>query len=151
MSLEAQSSALKIYPCIRCDECMYVCPVNLQPQQLHWYSQEINEELLEDYYLSSCNECGDCDSVCPSHIPLSDQFKQAKKHIQDRHNKREKAVENKQRYLDKLERKVRQEEEKIKNRQQRLSQEKENNLKNKQDVIAAAVNRVKQKRKDKNI
>jgi electron transport complex protein RnfC len=149
MNSLAQSLNIKESPCIRCDECALVCPVNLLPQQLHWYSLDFNEERLNDYSLFACTECDECTSVCPSHIPLLSEFRQAKDDILSKRNKRIKADENKQRYLDKLARKAKQEEEKVKSRMKKIEKDKESDLKKKQDAIAAAVNRVKQKRQNK--
>jgi electron transport complex protein RnfC len=65
-------------PCIRCSACAEVCPAELLPQQLYWYSQAKNLAMLEQFHLSSCIECGCCDHVCPSHIPLVHFFRYAK-------------------------------------------------------------------------
>ena len=65
-------------PCIRCGDCAAVCPVQLQPQQLFWYTCADDEVKLRDYGLTDCIECGCCDLVCPSHIPLTADFRKAK-------------------------------------------------------------------------
>ena len=64
--------------CIRCGECSEVCPVDLLPQQLHWYSQAKDVTKLNDYNLMDCIECGACSYVCPSQIPLVHQYRIAK-------------------------------------------------------------------------
>ncbi|NQZ41291.1 MAG: electron transport complex subunit RsxC, partial [Moritella sp.] len=64
--------------CIRCGECSEVCPVDLLPQQLHWYSQAKDVKKLNDYNLMDCIECGACSYVCPSQIPLVHQYRIAK-------------------------------------------------------------------------
>lgn len=148
---ETQLFNIKEYPCIRCDECALVCPVKLQPLQLHWYSQEFNEDRLDDYNLFACVECGNCSSVCPSHIPLVDEFKQAKSDILTKRSKRLKAEQNKQRYLKKQARIEQQKQDKIKKRATVVDKNADDDLamKKKQDAIAAAVSRVKQKREQK--
>lgn len=70
-------------PCIRCGECAEVCPIQLLPQQLYWYSCADDESKLRDYGLIDCIECGCCDLVCPSHIPLTASFLNAKARIHE--------------------------------------------------------------------
>ena len=70
-------------PCIRCGECATVCPIQLLPQQLHWYACADDEVKLREYGLVDCIECGCCDLVCPSHIPLTSDFRQAKAWIRE--------------------------------------------------------------------
>ncbi|HEY8119384.1 MAG TPA: electron transport complex subunit RsxC [Methylophilaceae bacterium] len=73
-------------PCIRCARCADACPVNLQPQELYWFSKSSNLEKARDYNLFDCIECGCCTYVCPSHIPLVQYYRYAKSEIiaQDR-------------------------------------------------------------------
>lgn len=65
-------------PCIRCARCADACPVNLQPQELYWFSKSHNLEKARDYKLFDCIECGCCTYVCPSHIPLVQYYRYAK-------------------------------------------------------------------------
>ena len=77
------ASAGKQLPCIRCGECATVCPIQLLPQQLFWYSCADDEAKLRSHGLTDCIECGCCDLVCPSHIPLTAEFRNAKARIQE--------------------------------------------------------------------
>ena len=70
-----------IRPCIRCGECVKVCPVKLLPQQLYWYSQAKYHDDLQSHNLFDCIECGCCTVVCPSHIPLVQYFRFGKSEI----------------------------------------------------------------------
>ncbi|QUM88692.1 electron transport complex subunit RsxC [Moritella sp. 36] len=69
--------------CIRCGECSEACPVDLLPQQLHWYSQAKDVTKLADYNLMDCIECGACSYVCPSQIPLVHQYRIAKVEVRE--------------------------------------------------------------------
>jgi Na+-translocating ferredoxin:NAD+ oxidoreductase subunit C len=68
-------------PCIRCARCAEACPVNLQPQELYWFSKSDNFEKARDYNLFDCIECGCCSYVCPSDIPLVQYYRYAKSEI----------------------------------------------------------------------
>ncbi|MSP86426.1 MAG: electron transport complex subunit RsxC [Methylotenera sp.] len=68
-------------PCIRCARCADACPVNLQPQELYWFSKSDDFEKASDYNLFDCIECGCCTYVCPSDIPLVQYYRYAKSEI----------------------------------------------------------------------
>ena len=66
-------------PCIRCGECVAVCPLQLQPAQLGLLARKGELNVMhEEYNLDRCFECGCCAYVCPSHIPLVQMFRAAK-------------------------------------------------------------------------
>ena len=72
----------KIYPCIHCARCVEACPMFLNPSQLGILAK--NEEygtMAEEFHLMDCFECGACTYVCPSHIPLVQYFRMAKKMV----------------------------------------------------------------------
>ena len=76
---EARPTHRRIYPCIRCGYCVDACPIFLDPSTLGLLAQ--NEEyqgMAQDYNVMDCFECGSCSFVCPSHIPLVQQFRFAK-------------------------------------------------------------------------
>ena len=68
-------------PCIRCSRCVEVCPAELQPQELFWFSKSKQFEKTLDYKLFDCIECGCCSYVCPSNIPLVSYYRFAKSEI----------------------------------------------------------------------
>lgn len=56
----------------------------LLPQQLHLQIKNELWEPAQEYGLSACIECGCCDFVCPSHIPLVDWFRFGKGELRKR-------------------------------------------------------------------
>jgi electron transport complex protein RnfC len=78
-------------PCIRCGHCAEVCPVNLLPQQLYWYTHADDLEQTQQHDLFDCIECGCCDYVCPSKIPLVQYYRYAKAEIWDREREKQKS------------------------------------------------------------
>ena len=70
---------VRVYPCIRCGYCVDACPIFLNPSQLGMLAEtEQYERMAEEHNLMDCFECGSCSFVCPSHIPLVQQFRVAK-------------------------------------------------------------------------
>lgn len=68
-------------PCIRCGACAEVCPHELQPFEMYWYSRAKNFNKVQDYNVADCIECGCCSYVCPSRIPLVQYFRFAKSEL----------------------------------------------------------------------
>ena len=61
--------------CIRCGECVDVCPMGLEPHLLMNLSEKgMYEKALREDILT-CIECGSCSYVCPSHRPLLDYIR----------------------------------------------------------------------------
>ena len=77
-------------PCIRCGSCSRVCPQELQPFEMYWFSRAKNFGKTQEYNIFDCIECGCCSYVCPSHIPLVQYFRFAKSEI--RWREREKSL-----------------------------------------------------------
>ena len=70
------------YPCIHCGYCVDACPLFLNPSQLGLLSnQQRYQEMTDHFHLMDCFECGCCTFVCPSHIPLVQKFRVAKKAV----------------------------------------------------------------------
>ncbi|MCX7150439.1 MAG: electron transport complex subunit RsxC, partial [Rhodocyclales bacterium] len=85
-------------PCIRCGDCANVCPADLQPFELYWFSRAKIFGKAQEYKLFDCIECGCCAYVCPSHIPLVDYYRFAKSEIWARELTKVSADEARERY-----------------------------------------------------
>ena len=81
LSLHEVEPTQEPQPCIRCGECVKVCPALLLPQQLYWYAKSHNFDQSQDHHLFDCIECGCCAHVCPSKIPLVQYYRFAKTEI----------------------------------------------------------------------
>ncbi|MBE0469065.1 MAG: electron transport complex subunit RsxC [Methyloprofundus sp.] len=100
-------------PCIRCGDCATVCPVELLPQQLYWYGRSEQLEQCQDYQLFACIECACCDLVCPSHIPLVQQFRATKGSIIIQAKQTEQANLAKIRFQNQQQRRAREQQEQL--------------------------------------
>ncbi|WP_200810994.1 electron transport complex subunit RsxC [Pseudogulbenkiania subflava] len=67
--------------CIRCNRCVDVCPMALQPLKLYEATNRADRQTLQQEQLGACIECGTCSQVCPSNLPLRDSFRHAKRTI----------------------------------------------------------------------
>ncbi len=110
-------------PCIRCGMCAEVCPMELLPQQLFWYSRAQEFDKAEHLNLFDCIECGACSYVCPSSIPLVQYYRFAKGEIRVQQAEQLKADRARERF---------------EARQARLEQEKEEKERRRKERAAAA-------------
>ncbi len=79
LSADEVAPTKKIHPCIRCAECLNVCPIHLNPSRLGLLARVREfDRMKSDFNLLDCFECGCCSYVCPSNIPLVQQFRLAK-------------------------------------------------------------------------
>lgn len=75
----------KAKPCIKCGECVRACPMGLNPSMLGMLAAKAEYDAMgSDYHLGDCFECGCCTFVCPSNIPLVQQFRVAKGILRER-------------------------------------------------------------------
>lgn len=61
--------------CIRCGECVDVCPMGLEPHLLMNLSEKGMYQKAAGEDIMTCIECGSCSYVCPSHRPLLDYIR----------------------------------------------------------------------------
>ena len=57
-------------PCLRCGQCVEVCPLNLTPTKLVRNTQLNRTEEAEKLGITVCMECGTCAFTCTANIPL---------------------------------------------------------------------------------
>ncbi len=79
-----QTRGTAVYPCIHCGRCLDACPVFLNPSLLGDLAKHQRWEAMEELHLTDCMLCGSCSYVCPSNIPLSQQFAFAKAGLRKR-------------------------------------------------------------------
>ncbi len=135
--------------CIRCGECAEVCPTGLQPQQLYRHSKTFSPARLQAYRLFDCTECGCCAYVCPSHIPLLDYYRPAKARLSALQQREREARRNKARFEAKLQRDQERKSRRHKKTPQNTAHATDapDTARDKQTEIAAAVARVREKRR----
>jgi len=75
---EEEASRGKAENCIRCGECVTVCPMGLEPHLLMNLSEKGMYEKAAAEDIMTCIECGSCSYVCPSHRPLLDYIRYGK-------------------------------------------------------------------------
>lgn len=69
--------------CIKCGRCVDVCPMELAPLNFAKYVKEGNAQALMDNHIRDCFECGCCQYICSSKIPLVERIRTGKKMIME--------------------------------------------------------------------
>lgn len=64
--------------CIHCERCANVCPMKLYPSQVEAALRSDHNEMLENFNVNYCIECGCCSYICPAARPLTQSMRTAK-------------------------------------------------------------------------
>lgn len=72
---EEEASRGEPKSCIRCGECVAVCPMGLEPHLLMNLTEKSMFERASREDILTCIECGSCSYVCPSDRPLLDYIR----------------------------------------------------------------------------
>jgi len=67
-----------LYDCIRCAQCVNVCPMGLEPNLLMSLAEHKMWEKTAKNDVADCIECGSCSYVCPANRPLLDYIRLGK-------------------------------------------------------------------------
>lgn len=71
----------KVEPCIRCANCVDVCPMGLEPFLISTLSRLGRFEDAEAEKIHNCIECGSCSFICPASRPLLDYIRLGKANV----------------------------------------------------------------------
>ena len=73
-----ESKRAKMQNCIRCAQCVSVCPMGLEPVLLAQLTELSDFEQTESERIMDCIECGSCQYTCPAGRPLLDNIRLGK-------------------------------------------------------------------------
>ena len=75
-----------------------MCPAGLLPQQLHRAAFADAHPVLRQLGVRDCIDCGLCDYVCPSQIPLAARFRDARRRLDEADATAQKAADARDRH-----------------------------------------------------
>ena len=67
---EKDAKSMEPTSCIRCGRCVNACPMDLMPTKLEDGVNYKNIDILNEYTVMNCMECGCCSFVCPANRKL---------------------------------------------------------------------------------
>lgn len=84
--------------CINCALCVPECPVGIQPHLLYQACRTGRWENAQSLKLMHCIECSKCDAACPSQLPLTESYQDAKEAVHRQQEDKARAARAKQRF-----------------------------------------------------
>lgn len=69
--------------CIWCAYCAEVCPMMLMPMMYYELYRKGKYGKMKKYSLESCIDCGSCEYICPSNVPLLKSIQKGKKKLKE--------------------------------------------------------------------
>lgn len=78
-----------ISPCIRCNECVNACPVDISPVMITLAAEMDEIQIASEWGTSECIECGNCSYVCPAKRPMVDLIRYADTKIREQNELQE--------------------------------------------------------------
>ncbi len=85
---ESASKRKEVQNCIRCSQCITVCPMGLEPYLLMALAERELFERMKEEKATDCLECGSCSYICPANRPLLDYIRLGKAEISSLRNKK---------------------------------------------------------------
>jgi len=79
-----EAGVMTEYSCIRCGRCVDACPIFLNPSLLGMLAKKGFWDEMAENNVMDCFECAACSFVCPSAIPLVQNFRVAKGFIKEK-------------------------------------------------------------------
>ncbi len=79
-----QAAARLRQPCIRCGQCLRVCPMGLNPSAIARAIEMNRLDLAQEYYVLDCVECGICSYTCPGNSDIVGLVKLAKQKLKNK-------------------------------------------------------------------